>query len=233
MGTGRVMALTRDNKVRWEIAGLKGPNDVQILANDHILVAERNGAQVTERDRSGAILWKHECNNPIGCQRLPGGNTLITTFHQVMEVTPEGNVVFKYSHPPGFRQAKRMRNDVILFVTGDGEIGELGPDRKLARTITPKAFGTGATYWSTVETLPGGRFLAVYGGANKVVELDAKGCGCLGAHTGSAGGSRRAFAMATRSLPVLKARRSSKSTGRGKEVAKTVLEGRPFVARRY
>ena len=85
---------------------MNGPNDAQVLPGGRILVAERNGNQVTERDRTGAISWKHECSSPIGCQRLPGGNTLITTFSELKEVTREGKVVFSYSHHSVFARRR-------------------------------------------------------------------------------------------------------------------------------
>ena len=81
-----VTALGPDGKHRWALTGLEGPSDAQVLANQHILVAETN--RVTERDLRGTVLWKVEGIAPVSVQRLPNGNTFIPCNNQLIEVEP-------------------------------------------------------------------------------------------------------------------------------------------------
>jgi HEAT repeat protein len=231
-GGGRVCELGKDGKVHWEVGGLQGPNDVQLLPGGRILVAERNGGQVCERDRQGRILWKYAAVSPIACQRLPGGNTLIATFNDLLEVTPEGKTVHSLKHRSGFRHALRLRNGHVVFVASNGEIGELDAKWDTVRTITPKEWGNGAGYWASIEPLPGGRYLVVYGGSSKIVEVDAKGAIVWQCNQASP-----VFATRLRNGNTLIACFENKSVVEvdrdGKEVGKLTLQGRPFTVRRY
>jgi HEAT repeat protein len=230
---GRVWEGGRDGKVRWEIKGLAGPNDAQLLPGGRVLVAERNASKVTERDRSGKILWQFATQaSPVSCQRLPGGNTLIATFNELFEVTPDGKKVFTHAVPSGFRHATRLRTGHVVYVGSSGEIGELDAAGKLVRTITPAAHAHGAGYWASVEALPNGQFLVVFGGAGKVVEIDATGkigweCSLSSPvfATRLRGGNTLVASFEGRCL--IEVDRS------GKEVSRQTLQGRPFTARRY
>lgn len=229
---GRVFEQTKDGKLRWELTGLAGPNDAQILPGGRILVAERNGGKVSERDRQGNVLWQFNTSSPIACQRLPGGNTLVATFNDLMEVTPAGKAVHSYQHRAGFRHALRLRNGNILFISSNGEIGELDTDWKPVRTITPAQWGSGAGYWASIEPLPGSRFLVVYGGVNKVVELDGAGKILWEINQPSP-----VFATRLRNgntlISCFEGRSLVEVTRDGKEVQKQALSGRPFTVRRY
>ncbi len=229
---GRVFEQTKDGKVRWEVTGLSGPNDAQILPGGRVLVAERNGGKVSERDHQGNILWQFNTSSPIACQRLPGGNTLVATFNDLLEVTPDGKTVHSLQHPNNFRHALRLRNGNILYVSSTGEIGELDPEWKPVRTITPAQWGKGAGYWASIEPLPGARFLVVYGGSNKVVELDGSGKVVWEFNQPSP-----VFATRLRNgntlISCFEGRALVEVTRDGKEVSKQSLPGRPFTVRRY
>src|SRR5262249_48331108 len=219
-------------KIRWEIRELAGPNDVQLLPGGRVLVAERNGGKVSERDRQGKVIWQFNASSPISCQRLPSGNTLVATFNDLIEVSPEGKPLRSMHHRHGFRHAQRLRNGNILFVASNGEVGELDGDFKPIRTITPAQWGNGAGYWASVELLPGGRFLVVYGGSGKVVELDAAGKIVWENNQASP-----VFATRLRNgntlIACFEARALVEVTREGKEVNKQTLLGRPFTVRRY
>ncbi len=229
-GGGRLVEYGRDGKIRWQINNLLGINDAQLLSGGRVLVAERNAGQVTERDRSGKILWTCAAPGAIACQRLPGGNTLIATFNELFEVTPLQERVHTLSG--SFRHAIRLRNGHILAVTAMGTVLELDATWKEVRTVTPTAYGNGAGYWASVELLPSGRLLVAYGGSGKVVELDASGTvvwecsqpNCVFAtrlrngHTLIAGFEQRTLVEVDRE---------------GKELTKMQLQGRPFTIRRY
>ncbi|HEV3144242.1 MAG TPA: hypothetical protein VGZ47_10185, partial [Gemmataceae bacterium] len=61
-GVGKVIEYAADNKtIRWQIDGLQFPLDAQVLPqSQHVLIAEHNANQVSERDFQGRIIWKKE-----------------------------------------------------------------------------------------------------------------------------------------------------------------------------
>jgi outer membrane protein assembly factor BamB len=198
-----------------------------------VLVAERNGNRVTERDRLGKVLWQHATSgNPISCQRLGNGNTLIATFNDVLEVTSEGKEVAKHTDPVGVRHALRLPGGNTLYIASNGRVVELDANWKQVRSVMPANHAAGATYWASVEPLPGGRFLLALGGAGKVLEIDQEGKVVWECSVNSA-----VFATRLRNGNTL----VSSFEGRclievdrtGKEVAKQTLAGRPFTVRRY
>ncbi len=99
---GRVWEWGPAGELRWQVPRLEGPNDVQVLPGGRVLIAERNAQRVTERDHQGKVLWRHSASgNPIACQRLPNGNTLIATFRELYEVTIDQKPRFQPQRPPG------------------------------------------------------------------------------------------------------------------------------------
>ncbi len=229
---GRIYELSKDGKIRREVRDLAGPNDVQLLPRGRLLVAERNGGKVSERDFRGKVLWQFNASSPIAAQRLPSGNTLVATFNDLLEVSVAGKTVRTHQHRSGFRHASQLRNGNILYVASNGDIGELDSNWKLIRTVTPAQWGSGAGYWSSIEPLPGGRFLVVYGGANKVVEVDA-----MGKIVWEHNQASPVFATRLRNgntlIACFESRAIVEVTRDHKEVGKQSLQGRPFTIRRY
>ncbi len=97
---------------------LGGPHDAQLLDNGKVLIfanglygADLHHSQIWEIDPiNNEVVWRfHQKDNPMqfysphigGCQRLPGGNTLICEGSRgcVFEVTPAGEVVWEYINP--------------------------------------------------------------------------------------------------------------------------------------
>lgn len=232
-GGGRVAEYGRDGRLRWEIAGLRGPNDAQLLPGGRVLAAERNGNRVSERDRTGKELWHHTLrDNPIACQRLRNGNTLIATFNELVEVTPKGVEVHSHKHPHGFRHALQTANGHVIYITAQGHVVELDSGWKEVRSVIPAAHAQGAGYWASVEPLPGGRFLLALGGAGKVVEIDGSG-----KVVWECSQPQAVFATRLRNGHTLVSCFQNKCLVEvdrdGNEVGKQTLQGRPFVVRRY
>ena len=172
MHANKVWEFGPDGKLRWELAkDLQCPIDAQVLPGGRVLVAELNGGRVTERDRSGKILWRHNVQTPIACERLPNGNTFISTNYVATVVTPAGKEVFTYRAEPGFfiHSIHRMRNGHLACISMGGVVREVDGKGKVVRNI-PLNEGGG---WSGIEGLPGKRYLAV--GSGKVREVDATG----------------------------------------------------------
>ena len=81
------------------------------LANGNTVIGCTNGNRVIEVDGDGRIVWKVDnedlgeklLDDACGVQRLPNGNTVITSYHakgdavKLFEVTPEKKVVWRYS----------------------------------------------------------------------------------------------------------------------------------------
>jgi hypothetical protein len=174
---GRVYEVDRAGKVRWTMEGLTSPSDVQRLRSGRFLVAESWAKRVTERDRSGKIVWERKVDShALMAERLRNGNTLITTYTEILEVTPGGKPVFQYRHTnDGLHCACKLRNGHVLLIDNEAKVIELDAAGKTVLSFKPERYTEGAPYWSTVEPLPGGRYLIGICGTGKVIETDAKG----------------------------------------------------------
>lgn len=231
---GRVWEAGPEGKPLWEVTDLQGPNSAQTLTGGRFLVAERNGNRVTERDRSGRVLWSHLAPAaPIGCQRLTSGNTVVTTFSEVYEIGPDHKRILTCKHSEGFRQAQKLANGHLLFITSTGRVVERDALwKETVRDVRPSKYGPGAGYWASVETLAAGRFLLALGGAGKVLEIDSTGA--------IVWESSQPWAVSATRLPnghtlvaSFEARCLIELDREGKAVNRTKLPGRPFTARRY
>jgi len=172
---GRVSEFARDGKERWQITGVVGAMDAQVLPNGRVLIAENAGRRVSERDLNGVIKWEYPLeNNPIGCQRLPNGNTFIATYNQLMEVTPARKIVYLHSRGPGIYlfSAHKHANGQIVCMNAQGKIQVI--DARTGQEIrTVQAGQQGG--WCSAEMLANGRFLVATMVDGRVREVDAAG----------------------------------------------------------
>ena len=108
--------MTRDMKVVWRYA-LAKPNKelgtVWRLANGNTVVNLTHGNKTVEFDAKGRVVWRVDNSHvagrfadPCGGQRLPNGNTVISSYAQrdsakvrVFEVNLEKEVVWELFHP--------------------------------------------------------------------------------------------------------------------------------------
>jgi hypothetical protein len=232
-GEGRVQLLGPDGKLRWEITHLQGPNDAHLLPGGRVLVAERNAGRVTERDSTGRVLWEKRVDGgALSAVRLAGGNTLIASWSTVLEVAPDGRVVWEHTQPGGFRHCCRGPAGSVLAVTANGQVLELDRTGKVTRTVTPEKHGPGAGYWASVEPLSAGRFLLALGTSRKVVELDGAGKIAWEANVPNVVFATRlpnghTLACSFEDCQAIELDRS------GKEVSRKRQAGRPFTVRKY
>lgn len=126
-GSGNVLVCTRNQDtiaiINWETGKLvwawgqgelSGPHDATVLESGNILLFDnglgRDWSRVIELDPlANNIVWEYRAPEPtdfytttLGAnQRLPNGNTLITSSDQghVFEVTAEGEIVWEYFAP--------------------------------------------------------------------------------------------------------------------------------------
>jgi hypothetical protein len=168
--TGRVWECGMDGKLRWEIKGLAGPMEAQVLPGGRVLIAEANNNKVSERDFKGKVLWeKHVPGGPTGCQRLPNGNTFVSTHNSVMEFDRAGKQVYSFNLP-GSNAICKHRNGHILYARG-GEIVEVDTTGKQVRVVPlPQQ-----KMYVGVQGLTGERFMVASSSTGQVMEVDKTG----------------------------------------------------------
>ncbi|HEY7310527.1 MAG TPA: HEAT repeat domain-containing protein [Gemmataceae bacterium] len=233
-GSGHVREWGQSGEPCWELSGLDGPNDIQLLPVGRALVAERHANRVTERDRRGKIVWEHRAAGVvIGCQRLPNGNTLIVTFRELYEVTRDQKKVFLHRDRMEFRHARKLPNGHILYIRSNGRLVEMdGACRQEIRVIAPAEYADGAKYWASVEPLPNGRYLLALAGSNRVLEIDSAGK-ILWECTVTAPTSATRLRNGHTLIACFDDRCLIEVDRAGKEVSKQTLGGKPFVVRRH
>jgi HEAT repeat protein len=171
---GRVLEVDSHGRKRWEIDGVMYPMDASVVGHDHVLIAEYSSSRVTERDFKGKVIWEKQIQWPTGAQRLPNGNTFITTQQQIVEVDRTGKEVFTYNnmqHGP-IMVAKKLRNGQICMLTNTGvyvRTDSRGKELKRVQVSAMHSFGAG------VDFLPRDHVLMPLMNENKVVEYDATG----------------------------------------------------------
>jgi outer membrane protein assembly factor BamB len=103
-----VREYTPRGEVVWEVKTPNMPFTAIRLPNGHTVVGCTHGNLVIEVDADGAIVWQvtnddlpgQPLSDTCGVQRLPDGNTVITSYQaragavKLLEVTPEKKVVW-------------------------------------------------------------------------------------------------------------------------------------------
>jgi hypothetical protein len=173
LDAGKVVEVDRSGKTRWEVAGLQGPLDAQLLPNGHVLIAESRSKCVTERDRAGRVLWEKQMSAvPIGAQRMSNGSTFIATAERLVELNQADKEVFSYRPPSGkLDAARRHPNGRVTFVAH----GTLTVIDRSGKEVKSFSVGEGVQTTSALDVLPNGHVLATAYGENSVREYDGGG----------------------------------------------------------
>ncbi len=227
---GKLWEFGPDGKERWSFTAVRTVVDVQLLPGRRLLIAEGAGYQVTERDRTGKVLWSHKTNGyATTVRRLPNGNVFFSGYGEMAEVTRDHKLVFSFKSPYGtIYRVQRLRNGHLLFATNN-RLMEIDASGKKVRDIEIPG-GTGI--WAHVELLPNGRYLVAQYSANKVIELDAGGK-VHWAVTVTTPSSATRLPNGTVLVSSMDARRVVIFNRDGKEVWSQKTQGRPFLVRRY
>lgn len=230
----RVRAYGQGVQTCWEILHLEGAHAIQLLPGGRVLIAEHHANRVTERDYEGKIYWQQQtADNPIACQRRSNGNTLIATYKELFEVTRDHNRVFRYTDRRDFRDAQRLPNGHILYMTGDGLLVECDQMcEHLLRTIEPERLALGAKYRGRVEPLLNGRYLLALGGSHCVLEVDPAGK-IHWEHAIRTPMSATRLRNGHTLIACFEDRCVVEVDRSGKEINKQPLQGRPFVVQRH
>ena len=178
LDAGRIVDLDAAKKPRYEIKDIQFPLDAQLLPGPRVLVAEHGANKVTERDSLGNILWAKGIDEPLVCQRLANGNTLIANIDGFVEVDHSGAEILRFRPKNDERLMKAQRRSdgftAIVLQTSLGEESRLvWLDRSLReRASFPVAVRTSG---GRIDTLPGDEILLPELENNRIVRFDAKG----------------------------------------------------------
>ncbi|HZT82460.1 MAG TPA: HEAT repeat domain-containing protein [Gemmataceae bacterium] len=171
-GQGEVCETGPGGKERWKIGNLNFPIDAQVLPGDRVLIAEMNGGQVTERDLKGKVLWRHQVQMPLTCERLPNGHTFIAARNSLLEVDRGGKPVFSYTRNDfGILGGCRLRNGEYGMVLSTGQFVRIDARGKEMKSFNVGQPGT----LNGISVLPNGRVLLSLYTQRKVVEYDLEG----------------------------------------------------------
>lgn len=174
--------LDRAKEVRWKIADVQMPLDVQLLpGQQRVLLAEYKADRVSERNLKGEIVWKKRfASGPLMAQRLPNGNTFIALRNQLIEIDKDGKEAFSYSRPDGsefMRATKLPDGDIACIVQLGGTLVRyvrLTPSGKGFKEV--KSWGVKVkTSGGRIDVLPNGHVLIPEMDNSRVVEYDADG----------------------------------------------------------
>jgi HEAT repeat protein len=170
---GKVIELGRDSKPLWRIDNVPFPVDGWVLPGNRVLIAEWNGAKVTERDFKGKILWeKAGTGRPTTVQRLPNGHTFIATDSVLFEVDRGGTVVLNLTDLGGVTAGYRTRSGDIIYLANTGQCVRLDAKGKKLHSFPSNRT---PAWTSGLDVLPGGRILITQPNNNKVVLTDLEG----------------------------------------------------------
>ncbi len=171
---GQIFESSRGGAKRLSFGGVMGAMDAQALPNGRVLVAENNANRITERDAKGTVLWTYQCPvNPICVQRLPNGNTFISSYNMVMEIRPDKSEVYRISPGPQYYMfsAQKTKNNHIVAITAQGFLIEL--EAPSGKQINMKQIQTQGN-WCSVEMMPNGNYLvaSMFPNNGSVREID-------------------------------------------------------------
>ncbi|MSR54549.1 MAG: hypothetical protein EXS09_14860 [Gemmataceae bacterium] len=155
---GRVAEVGRDGKIRWQIPNLKYPVDASILPGERVLITEWDGNRVGEWDFRGNLVWKKEglTGRATNAQRLPNGNTFISTTNELTEVDRTGRVVYQVSVKQGLTAGYRSTNGEIVCLRNDGQVARYDTAGKELKTFPSNR---DASWTSGIDLMRNGNIL--------------------------------------------------------------------------
>lgn len=171
MDKGIIRETDRNNKVRWEVTGLKSPLDAQVLPGQRVLIAEYSTKTVSERTWAGKIIWQKVFPEaPIRVERVPTGQTLVTTHKRLILMNRDGTERNLYIAKGYLQTARRFANGNIACIVS-GTLHVLSAEGKEKSTFAAKR----GTITSCLDTLTNGHILLAEYGHRRVVEMDTQG----------------------------------------------------------
>lgn len=124
--TGRLLELDSKGKAKWELDDLMQPVYASKVRRDRVLVCEQGGNKVVEYDvKTKKAVWTKSLSGgqPVACERLPNGNTLIVTRNELMEVDRDGKSVKTVTRQSyDILTGGRHKNGTYTLITTNGTI---------------------------------------------------------------------------------------------------------------
>jgi HEAT repeat protein len=173
-GGGAVWEDSPGRRTRWIIKDVGGPFDIRVLPGGRLLLAEESAKRVTERDRTGKVLWEHRLpRGPLEVQKLPSGNVLVVTNYEIVEVDRAGKVAATHVRDPqgNLFSGQQLPGGNLLYGLYSGEVIEQDRNGKQVRRFAierPRGL-------TNIVVLPGGKYLIPYTRSHRIVELDGTG----------------------------------------------------------
>ncbi|MHB1424722.1 MAG: HEAT repeat domain-containing protein [Gemmataceae bacterium] len=173
MHAGKVLEVSRDGRVRWQLQGPQWPWDAVVSRNGNVFVVHGNTNQVSLWTRQGKELWQKSCNMPFACQQLRNGNFFVVCRQQVIEFDPNGKEVSSRQMPNlnWIVGGCQFPNGHVGLLSQQGQYVRLDTTGKEVKTFSVNCQGGVAMQ---AEVLPGDRVLASLN-INRVAEYDDKG----------------------------------------------------------
>jgi len=178
----RLVELDVDGKIVWEH---KPPSLALIfdpLPGGHVLYAyggSPTGVVEIDRDQKPVWSWISKCPQVLGCQRLPGGNTLVAEQGppRAVEVDPQGQIVHAtplVTSAEHFHQQVRNiqqlpSGNILAGHEGEGAAREVDPTGKVVWEYK------GVTNCPSAVRLPSGNTLIAGGTQKRLIEVDPAG----------------------------------------------------------
>jgi hypothetical protein len=225
-GQGRIQEQDKAGKMTWEFQGLTFPvTDVQILGNDRVLISELNAGRVSIRNKKGEITWQKQVQQPVACQRLVNGNTVVSTRNTLVEYNAEGKEVFTYNRPRwDIMSARKHRNGEYLLMTQTGLIRVNAQGKEVGSIPVARNFSYG-----TFDILPNGNVLLPLTRQNKVVEYKLDGTEVWSV-TSNYPTSVQRLPNGNTLVTSMNYRTITEFDKAGKQVGQTTVQGNPWVA---
>ncbi len=173
MQAGKVLEVSREGRVRWQLQGPQWPWDAVVCRNGNIFVTQQNNNQVSMWSRQGKELWTKQCNMPFYCQQLRNGNLFVVCRQQISEFDINGKEVStqQQANLNWIVGGCKFPNGHIGLVTQQGQYIRLDASGKQVKTYQLNLPGCVAM---NAEVLPGDRVVTSLN-INRVAEYDDKG----------------------------------------------------------
>lgn len=141
-----ILSFAPDKTKRSHIQG-QWPLTLQILRTGNIVVNMSSPRKATEIDTKGQVIWEWKGDQePYGIERMQNGNTLVGQTAALVEVNPQGKIVWQIPTPAGsyLYAIKRLRNGNTLVGGLQGNLVEVDSKGKILWTYSDPEFGKGA-----------------------------------------------------------------------------------------
>lgn len=171
MQGGRILEITRNGRVRWQLSGPQWPWDAVVCRNGNVFVVSQHTDQVAMWSRQGKHLWTRTVSNPFACQQLRNGNLFVVCRQNIAEFDVNGKPVSskQLGHLGYIVGGGKFANGHVALFTQQGQYLRLDAAGKQVKTYQVTMRGA-----ASAEVLPGDRVVASLN-MGRVAEYDNKG----------------------------------------------------------